>query len=141
MWNISRFVQGIVDAEEEEKGYSEADVSVVLGAGRESAVHQTGSDSINPEVYQYTTNNMGEDWICREINRARGVLEQCMAGYRFSEAVEAIYELIWDKYADWFLESQKIYKNISLLKVSLESILTMLHPKNDIPPYTVQVHP
>ena len=128
LWNISRFVQGIVDAEEEEKGYSEADVSVVLGADRESAVHQTGSDSINPEVYQYTTNNMGEDWICREINRTRGVLEQCMAGYRFSEAVEAIYELIWDKYADWFLESQKIYKNISLLKVSLESILTMLHP-------------
>ncbi len=128
LWNISRFVQGIVDAEEEEKGYSETDVSVVLGADRESAVHQTGSDSINPEVYQYTTNNMGEDWICREINRARGVLEQCMAGYRFSEAVEAIYELIWDKYADWFLESQKIYKNISLLKVSLESILTMLHP-------------
>ena len=128
LWNISRFVQGIVDAEEEEKGYSETDVSVVLGADRESAVHQTGSDSINPEVYQYTTNNMGEDWICREINRARGVLEQCMAGYRFSEAVETIYELIWDKYADWFLESQKIYKNISLLKVSLESILTMLHP-------------
>ena len=117
-----------MDAEEEEKGYSETDVSVVLGADRESAVHQTGSDSINPEVYQYTTNNMGEDWICREINRARGVLEQCMAGYRFSEAVEAIYELIWDKYADWFLESQKIYKNISLLKVSLESILTILHP-------------
>ena len=71
---------------------------------------------------------MGEDWICREINRTRGVLEQCMAEYRFAEAVEAIYELIWDKYADWFLESQKLFKNTSLLKVSLESILTMLHP-------------
>ena len=71
---------------------------------------------------------MGEDWICREINRARGVLEQCMVSYRFSEAVETIYELIWNKYADWFLESQKIYKNISVLKVTLESILTMLHP-------------
>lgn len=128
LWNISRFIQGVVDAEEKEKGFSEADVSVVLGEEIDSAVHQTGSDSINPEVYQYTTNNMGEDWICREINRAGGVLEQCMASYRFSEAVETIYELIWNKYADWFLESQKIYKNISLLKVTLESILTMLHP-------------
>ena len=128
LWNISRFIQGVVDAEEKEKGFSEADVSVVLGEEIDSAVHQTGSDSINPEVYQYTTNNMGEDWICREINRARGVLEQCMVSYRFSEAVETIYELIWNKYADWFLESQKIYKNISLLKVTLESILTMLHP-------------
>ena len=128
LWNISRFVQGIVDTEEAEKGFSETDVSVVLGNEANGAVHQTASDSINPEVYQYTTNNMGEDWICREINRARGVLEQCMAEYRFSEAVETIYELIWDKYADWFLESQKIFKNISLLKVTLESILTMLHP-------------
>ena len=128
LWNISRFIQGVVDTEEKEKGFSEADVSVVLGEEIDSAVHQTGSDSINPEVYQYTTNNMGEDWICREINRARGVLEQCMVSYRFSEAVETIYELIWNKYADWFLESQKIYKNISLLKVTLESILTMLHP-------------
>lgn len=128
LWNISRFIQGVIDAEEKEKGFSEVDVSVVLGEEIDSAVHQTGSDSINPEVYQYTTNNMGEDWICREINRAGGVLEQCMASYRFSEAVETIYELIWNKYADWFLESQKIYKNISLLKVTLESILTMLHP-------------
>lgn len=128
LWNISRFVQGIVDDEEKEKGFSETDISVVLDENAGSAVHQTESDSINPEVYQYTTNNMGEDWICREINQARGVLEQCMAEYRFSEAVETIYELIWDKYADWFLESQKLFKNISLLKVSLESILIMLHP-------------
>ena len=127
LWNISRFVQGIVDDEEKEKGFSETDISVVLDENAGSAVHQTESDSINPEVYQYTTNNMGEDWICREINQARGVLEQCMAEYRFSEAVETIYELIWDKYADWFLESQKLFKNISLLKVSLESILIM-HP-------------
>ena len=128
LWNISRFVQGIVDDEEKEKGFSETDISVVLDEDAGSAVHQTESDSINPEVYQYTTNNMGEDWICREINQARGVLEQCMAEHRFSEAVETIYELIWDKYADWFLESQKLFKNISLLKVSLESILIMLHP-------------
>lgn len=128
LWNISRFVQGIVDDEEKEKGFSETDISVVLDEDAGSAVHQTESDSINPEVYQYTTNNMGEDWICREINQARGVLEQCMAEYRFSEAVETIYELIWDKYADWFLESQKLFRNISLLKVTLESILIMLHP-------------
>ena len=128
LWNISRFVQGLVDDEIKEKGYSEVDVSVALNEDADTAVHETDSDSINPSVYEYTTNNTGEDWICREINRTRGVLEQCMAEYRFAEAVEAIYELIWDKYADWFLESQKLFKNTSLLKVSLESILTMLHP-------------
>ncbi len=142
LWNISRFIQGIVDEEVEEKGFSYANVDVVLenegsggvtGAdesryGEGSAIHSSESDSINPEQYQYTTNNMGEDWICRELDRCREMVSQCMAEYRFAEAVEILYSTIWDKYADWFVESQKIYKNTSLLKASLETILTMLHP-------------
>lgn len=51
-----------------------------------------------------------------------------MQEYRFSECVEILYSTIWDKYADWFLESQKIYKNVPLLKMTLEMILKMLHP-------------
>ena len=71
---------------------------------------------------------MGEDWICRELNRCREQITQCMSEYRFAEAVEILYSTIWDKYADWFVESQKIYHNTSLLKATLESILVMLHP-------------
>ena len=76
----------------------------------------------------YTTENMGEDWICREINDCLAQVEQDMAGYRFAEAIEILYTTIWDKYADWFLESQKIYKNIPLLKKTLETLLIALHP-------------
>ena len=71
---------------------------------------------------------MGEDWICREINELRAQLETDFKKYRFSEAVETTYSTIWDKYADWFLESQKILKNIPLLKRTLEDILIMAHP-------------
>ena len=39
-----------------------------------------------------------------------------------------LYSTIWDKYADWFLESQKIYRNVPLLKTTLESLLIALHP-------------
>ncbi|MBR3366138.1 valine--tRNA ligase [Candidatus Saccharibacteria bacterium] len=98
LWNISRFIQEIIDTESES---------------------QDGS---------YTTENMGEDWICREINEARTSLMSEFETYRFSEAVETLHSLIWDKYADWFIESQKMYKNIPLLKKTLESILIMLHP-------------
>ncbi len=76
----------------------------------------------------YTTENMGEDWICRELNDCREQIERDMKEYRFSEAVETLQTTIWDKYADWFIESQKIYRNASLLKVTLEMILKMLHP-------------
>ncbi len=128
LWNISRFVQGLVDEEKQEKGYSSAEVDVILQKNEAGANHATASDSINPSVYEYTTNNLGEDWICRELDRCRSMVEQDMAEYRFAEAVEVLYSTIWDKYADWFIESQKIYKNIPLLKVTLETILVMLHP-------------
>ena len=42
--------------------------------------------------------------------------------------METVQDLIINKYADWFLESQKIYKNADLLKVSLEAILKLAHP-------------
>lgn len=71
---------------------------------------------------------MGEDWICREINECVKAVEKNMKKYRFAEALEGLYSLVWDKYADWFLESQKIFKNTSLLKVTLEQVLIALHP-------------
>ena len=102
LWNISRFVQSIVDEGNET---SEKSSSV-----------------------PYTTENMGEDWICREINSCLQQVEQCMRDYRFAEAVEVLYQTIWDKYADWFLESQKLFKNTALLKTTLETLLISLHP-------------
>ena len=75
-----------------------------------------------------TTLNTGEDWICRELDVCREKVELDMLNYRFAEAVETLYSTIWDKYADWFLESQKIYRNSPLLKKTLEMILVMLHP-------------
>ena len=82
----------------------------------------------NPSDGEYTTNNMGEDWICRELVKCKEAVEDDFANYRFSEAVETLYSTIWDQYADWFIESQKLYKNVPLLKVTLEMILKMLHP-------------
>lgn len=99
LWNISRFVEQLA---------SEA--------------------SSSSEPVKYTTENMGEDWICRELTACKEALEDDMANYRFSEAVERLYTTIWDKYADWFIESQKVYRNVPLLKVTLEMILKMLHP-------------
>ncbi|MDO4611866.1 MAG: valine--tRNA ligase [Candidatus Saccharibacteria bacterium] len=77
---------------------------------------------------EITTANMGEDWICREINDCLRQVEQDMKNYRFAEAVEALHQTIWEKYAGWFIESQKIYRNVPLLKKTLETILIAFHP-------------
>ena len=101
LWNISRFVQSLVDECELEN---------------------------DQFLNSYETNNMGEDWICREIDECLKQIEQDMKDYRFAEAVETLYQTIWDKYADWFLESQKIFKNTPLLQKTLETLLIALHP-------------
>ena len=129
LWNISRLVQSIVD-ETPEDALSRS----VFGDGpnmeRPSPV-TTGArerSEKDASLASYETLNMGEDWICREINDCLKQVESSMKNYRFAEAVEVLYQTIWDKYADWFLESQKIFKNTGLLKQTLETILIALHP-------------
>lgn len=99
LWNISRLIQNIID--------------------------EDGGEGVDAT---YTTNNMGEDWVCRELNDCVKQVEDDMKTYRFAEAVETLYQTIWDKYAGWFLESQKIYRNVPLLKKTLETVLITLHP-------------
>ena len=95
------------------------------------AAHGDGPAGRAPRIDDssaYTTDNMGEDWICREVNECLKQVERNMKEYRFAESIEVLYQTIWDKYADWFIESQKIFKNISLLKQTLEALLIALHP-------------
>ena len=123
VWNIARLVQKIVD--ESEGGGVEA-VNIAKAEEKAEIVNEnavrTGGEM------PYSTNNMGEDWICRELVKCKEELEDDFKEYRFAEGVEWIYNVIWDKYADWFIESQKVYKNVPLLKVTLEMVLEMLHP-------------
>ncbi|MBQ9029651.1 valine--tRNA ligase [Candidatus Saccharibacteria bacterium] len=157
LWNISRFIQSLVDEDNQHilngnktnEGLSEDDKGFSPVNSQQSPVQATtknyrsSEDRLNvvnstsarrtpikesPSLVSYATNSMGEDWICREINNARTNLMAQMRDYRFSEAVENLQSLIWDKYADWFIESQKMYKNIPLLKKTLENILVLLHP-------------
>ena len=76
----------------------------------------------------YDTDSTGEDWICRELDDLKKQIERDIKQYRFAEAVEAIYDTIWNKYADWFLESQKLLKNLPLLKRTFEDLLKIAHP-------------
>lgn len=123
LWNISRFIQGMVD----ESHSGSVVAAEMIQAEAEAEIVNEGAVQAGAEL-PYSTDNMGEDWICRELTACKDEIEDDMANYRFSEAVETLYNVIWDKYADWFIESQKIYKNVPLLKMTLEMILKMLHP-------------
>ncbi len=132
LWNISRLVQSVVDESESRNGITRGLSEVTTeneGANPATAgVSDPSREDIILDSLQYTTLNMGEDWICREINSCLDQVESSIKNYRFAEAVDSLYQTIWDKYADWFIESQKIYKNTGLLKTTLEALLIALHP-------------
>ena len=139
LWNISRLIQSIVDEDGDEafEGPDGIISSTVRdnGSGMSDEPRDDGREEASrrnnisgSQALTYTTNNQGEDWICREINACIEKIDSCMANYRYAEAVETLYQTIWDKYADWFLESQKIYRNVPLLKVTLCHLLVALHP-------------
>ena len=149
LWNVSRLVQQIVNEASPtsdhqrtpKRSYKSSKttqlaapsaevLSAEISANNDTAVVEIGDlgEIRKGKFYGYSTENMGEDWICRELDECRGRLEGMMKEYRFAEAVELLYNTIWDKYADWFLESQKLYKDIELLQMTLEMLLKMLHP-------------
>ena len=100
LWNISRLIQQMVD--------------------------DNTKDTTEKQAFELK--NYGENWICDQINQANEEVKKLIENYRFAEAGDLLYDLIWNKYADWFLECQKLWKNIGLLQDSLEQILKMLHP-------------
>ena len=123
LWNLARFIQGMVD---ESKSGSAVALEIAEAEMNAEIVNE-GAVKAGAEL-PYSTDNVGEDWICRELTKCKEEIEDDFKEYRFAETVETLTTTIWDKYADWFIESQKIYKNIPLLKMTLEMILKMLHP-------------
>lgn len=123
LWNLARFIQSLVD-----ESQSGSPVAVEMAVAEMEAEIVNENAVLTGDALPYSTDNVGEDWICRELTRCKEEIEDDFAAYRFSEAVETLTSTIWDQYADWFIESQKIYKNVPLLKVTLEMILKMLHP-------------
>ena len=133
LWNISRLIQSIVDEDENEGAENSAARGLPEVTTEDEGASPATAGASDPSREStistpYSNDNMGEDWICREINECVKQIEVDMKEYRFAEAVETLYSTIWDKYADWFLESQKIYRNVPLLKITLEHLLIALHP-------------
>ena len=69
-----------------------------------------------------------DHWIIRQINDAATTIERHLENYRFAEAADTVYHVIWDDLADWYLESSKSAVNRPLLSWSLASCLQLAHP-------------
>ncbi len=67
-------------------------------------------------------------WILDKINQAIREVSSALDGYRISEASEKVYHLLWDDFADWYIEASKSDLNPSVLAYGLQTILKLAHP-------------
>src|SRR5207302_4346474 len=75
-----------------------------------------------------------ETWIARRIDDTRAEIEQQLALFQFSAAVDALYHLTFDDFCDWYAEAIKprLYDHderaLSTALAALERLLALLHP-------------
>lgn len=83
-------------------------------------------------TYQRTpvakANSPADHWIIRQLNQARQAIDDHLTSYRFAEASDVMYHVIWDDVADWYLESSKVGQHNDMLVYVLDTCLKLAHP-------------
>jgi valyl-tRNA synthetase len=82
-----------------------------------------------------TTSHFATEWMHARINEARVQIEGLFRDFKLSEALKAIYSLIWDDFCSWYLEWVKPGLNEPMDKAVydqtialFESLMQLLHP-------------
>ena len=84
-----------------------------------------------PDGYSPATPELSspaDHWIMARLDATVANATQAIEDYRFSEAGQNVYSLLWDDFADWYIEASKVSPNHNLLVYGLDTILTLIHP-------------
>ncbi len=71
---------------------------------------------------------LADHWVLGQLDAARHNIDQMLAKYRFAEASEIVYHVIWDDVADWYIEASKLGTSDGMLRKVLELCLKLAHP-------------
>jgi valyl-tRNA synthetase len=71
---------------------------------------------------------LADHWIVNQLMVAVTDIEQKIESYRFAEASETMYHVVWDDVADWYIESSKLQDNKAMLGWVLDMCLKIVHP-------------
>lgn len=72
--------------------------------------------------------SLADHWIIHRLNLAASRIAEQISQYRFSEASETVYHVVWDDVADWYLETSKVEHHTSMDAYVLDTILRLAHP-------------
>lgn len=69
-----------------------------------------------------------DHWMLTQLQQSTDKVTADLDDYRFAEAYDEVYRLLWDNFADWYLEASKSEVNLEVLAYCLENILKLTHP-------------
>ncbi len=72
--------------------------------------------------------NIADHWILTKLQQSIEKIAQDLDKFRFAEAYDTLYHLLWDEFADWYIEASKVEVNREVLSHGLETILKLAHP-------------
>lgn len=75
-----------------------------------------------------TAQTPADEWMLSKLQQSAEVISVHLDNYRLAEAYDTVYHLVWDDFADWYLEASKEQTNPSILAFGLETILKLTHP-------------
>ncbi len=72
--------------------------------------------------------NPADQWMLCKLQHFTEVMTADLEDYRLAEAYEKLYHLVWNDFADWYIEASKSSSNSPVLVYSLQTILKLAHP-------------
>ncbi len=69
-----------------------------------------------------------DHWVLSKLQHAIKKMSIDLDNYRFAEAYETLYHLVWDDVADWYIEASKGSANNAMLAYILETVCKLAHP-------------
>ncbi len=72
--------------------------------------------------------SLADHWIIHRLNLATQRINEQMGLYRFAEAAETIYHVVWDDVADWYVEVSKVENHTNMSAYVLDTVLKLAHP-------------
>ncbi|RMF18570.1 MAG: valine--tRNA ligase [Candidatus Dadabacteria bacterium] len=75
-------------------------------------------------------------WILSEIREVTQKTIERLDQYQFGAYAQGVYQLIWDRYCDWYIEGAKVLlqdpetadETAATLRVAMDALLRLLHP-------------
>jgi valyl-tRNA synthetase len=93
------------------------------------------AEQLQAQATEFQPQRMEDQWIDSQLNRLVKNVSGLMEEFQFGEAEQQIYDFIWSKFCDWYIEIAKIRLRNQLtpsplpfLANTLEKSLRLLHP-------------